>query len=139
MDAVAVPFALCVEPGVEPGLGFGQSHHTHIPGQIAIDVVHNFPGRQGMLQGEGCHLAQSVDPGVGAARAADLHFPAVELLEDGLQLLLDGVFGVALLLPAIVFGTLVLEGHAIILFHKAPPRRFFLYYTRFPQTVLYSF
>ena len=136
VDAVAVPFALGVEPGMEPGLGFGQSHYAHIPGQVAVEIVHDLPRRQGMLQGKGCHLCHGVNPGIGAARAADLHLSPVQFLQDGFQLFLDGVGGVALLLPAVIFGALVLEGHAVILFHRRLPAFFLSLYPIFQKCAI---
>ena len=121
VDAVAVGLTLGIQSGVKPGLGLFQRHHGNIPGQILIDVSHDLTGRQGMFQRKGGHLSHGVHAPIGAARAAHFHLCAVQLLQNGLQLGLNGIGGIALLLPAVIFGSLILKGHTIILLHR-PPR-----------------
>ena len=62
---------------------------------------------------EGGHLSHGVYPGIGAAAAAHFHFLAGQSAQQSLQLFLDGIFGVALLLPAVVAAAVVAEGQAI--------------------------
>ena len=72
-----------------------------------------------------CHLMQCVDTGIGASGAVDLNGLPIEMLQNQLQFFLNGVWGIALSLPAVVPCSIILDDKTKISHIKS-----FLYHSR---------
>ena len=114
-DGVAVGLFPGGEPGVEPLRGGMEVHRGDVLWQGIIEGAEEGPAvRDGPLRPEGCHLAQGVDPGVGAAGALELDGFSQGRRQVLFQLGLNGLFGVALALPPVVAAAVVLHRHLVV-------------------------
>ena len=107
---------------MEPGGRLLHGDDGDVLGQVAVEMVHHLPRSEAVGELHAGHLAQGVDPGVGAPRPVELHRGLGQPGQDGLHLALDGVGGVALALPAVIPAAVVLESELVVHAGRLPEK-----------------
>ena len=114
-DPVQVDFSGRVEAAVKARRCLGDGEDADIVREIFVDIIPYLVRCLLGLDPELSDLTFCVDACVGAAGPVDIHGLPGHDPEDLFQLLLDGIVGIALFLPAVVAGAIVLDEHSIIL------------------------
>ncbi len=100
---------------MKPRSRFLHFQHADVVRKIAVEIGVDFRRVIPAFGPELRHLTPSVHAGVRSAGAVNIDFLAGHTGENGFELVLDRVVCIALLLPAVVSGSVIGDDHTVIL------------------------
>ena len=113
-DAVAIGFLACVVAAVKARSRLGDGKNADVVREVLVEIRADLLRIPVLSEPELGDLPLRVYACVGAAGAVDIHGFSGHPKKDRLQFFLDRVFCIALLLPAVVAGAVILYEHLII-------------------------